>query len=270
MSDGFVLSPYLWFDWQTTHLIRAFVVVSEFAVVIPTVPNTSSPTWKVPDTISISTSLGVQNLETLMLSKNGYTLVKDFIPLALNSIFLDLILWMISLLTTLLPKELVGLGNTSLTLFLVPLLLCWRSTPTDPPTVVVNDVGPVTSTAKLLGITPPLWARASLPACPPPLNKLSNSLAVTSLFLASLIVFAPSSTSLLTSRSKSTSTLVVSHDPHIIGLTPDLVPSALSLSSTCSADATPSRDPIIVISFTSSWFVSTQTSAVGSSDIVPW
>ena len=265
VSDGFVLSPYLWFDWQTTHLIRAFVVVSEFAVVIPTVPNTSSPTWNVPDTISISTSLGVQNLETLILSKNGYTLVKDFIPLALNSIFLDLILWMISLLTTLLPKELVGLGNTSLTLFLVPLLDCWRSTPTDPLTVVVNVVSPVTSTPKVLGTRPSLAARASLPACPPPANIFSNSLAV-----PGLTVFAAVSTSLLTSRSKSTSTPVVSHDPHIIGLTPDLVPSALSLSSTCSADATPSRDPIIVISFTSSWFVSTQTSAVGSSDIVPW
>ena len=123
----------------------------------------------------------------MMLSKNGYTLVNDFIPLALNSIFLDLILWMISLLTTLSPKELVGLGNTSLTLFCV-LSFFAEDQHLHPPTVVANVVGVVTSAWKITGNNTTSLCK-SISTWSPPLNKLSNSLAVMSGF--SLIVFAP-------------------------------------------------------------------------------
>ena len=45
-----------------------------------------SDTWNVPDTISISTNLEVQKRETSTLSKNGYTSVKGFSLVDVNSI----------------------------------------------------------------------------------------------------------------------------------------------------------------------------------------
>ena len=46
----------------------------------------ASDTWNVPDTISISTNLEVQKRETSTLSKNGYTSVKGFSLVDVNSI----------------------------------------------------------------------------------------------------------------------------------------------------------------------------------------
>ena len=74
--------------------------------------------------------------------------------------FLDLILWTISRLTTLSPKELVSLGNTSLTEFCVPLLLCDSSTPTSTLDVTCKLLLGVVSTWKVLGTTPFLLSRA--------------------------------------------------------------------------------------------------------------
>ena len=81
-------------------------------------PTTVSPTWKVPDVIVISRSLGTQYSVISTPSKNPYILVSGFIFLETNSTFLDLIYGIRSLLTTLSPTD--SISNCSVTIVLTP------------------------------------------------------------------------------------------------------------------------------------------------------
>ena len=81
-------------------------------------PTTVSPTWKVPDVIVISRSLGTQYSVMSTPSKNPYILVSGFIFLETNSTFLDLMYGIRSLLTTLSPTD--SISNDSVTIVLTP------------------------------------------------------------------------------------------------------------------------------------------------------
>ena len=63
--------------------------------------------------------------------------------------------------------------------------------------------------------------------------------------------------------------LLVSQEFQMIGLTPNLEPSAWSVTSALSASATPRKEPSILTSLSSRRFTSIQTSTVGSNSIDP-
>ena len=113
-TPGSSYGPILWLDTATLNLINSLPSA--------VVPITVSPTSKVPVTIEISRSLGIINLLTFSPSKNAYTLVVGFRPLAENSIFLDLIYGTRSVLITLGPSFWVE--KVSLWILLLP-VLCW-------------------------------------------------------------------------------------------------------------------------------------------------
>jgi len=101
----------------------------------------------------ISRSFGTQNLVTSSPSKNAYILVKGFILLETNSIFLDLMNGIISLLTNLSPTD--SLSNCSVIIVLVPVL---DSTP-------VSTVFWSVSSMTLVSVA--LIIAATVPGAPP-------------------------------------------------------------------------------------------------------
>ena len=113
--------PSLWFDCATLNVIDGEVfVVSSSSPVVWIDPSTVSPISNTPFDIDISINLGTQYFVTSTPSKNAYILVKGFILLETNWMFLDLILATSSLLTTLSPVEV--LSNSSVTTVLMPFL----------------------------------------------------------------------------------------------------------------------------------------------------
>ena len=86
--------------------------------IVPISPTIVSPTWKVPDVMVISRSLGTQYSVISTPSKNPYILVSGFIFLETNSTFLDLMYGIRSLLTTLSPTD--SISNCSVTMVLTP------------------------------------------------------------------------------------------------------------------------------------------------------
>ena len=86
----------------------------------PETPVTVSPTENVPEAMVTSRSFGIIYDDMSTLSKNGYTNPFGFILLATNSMFLLLIVWIMSVETTLSPT--LTLSHLSLTLYCIPLL----------------------------------------------------------------------------------------------------------------------------------------------------
>ena len=103
---GWLNGPYLWLIaatrpenlWAQRHPLTVLTLILFFLTLTEIRPfllcllllalSIRSPTWNVPFTIWISTSLGVTVFITGILSKNGYTLVVGFILFALNWMFL--------------------------------------------------------------------------------------------------------------------------------------------------------------------------------------
>ena len=237
----------MWLDCATLNCIlgEAFLLLCLFLRREGIVPLTWLPTLNWPNNISISINFGTQNLLISTPSKKAYTLSYGLNSLPVNIISLDLIKLIISLLTTLLPKEDVSIVSTMDCC--VP-LLCWlREIP--PLAVILLTIESLGSNI--------CW----LPTLIPDNNPWTAALFELPLLFCKVCW--------LLDRPRSILTPTVSQEFHSTGVTPILIPSAPSVTSAPIAEATAANEPSIITSFGCILVTSIQISVSGSNSIDP-
>ena len=244
VAVGTSYGPSLWFDWAVLNVILASVFPVFWSnPVLFILPVTVSPTVNDPEIILISRSFGTQNLVTSSPSKNAYILVKGFILLETNSIFLDLMNGIMSLLTILSPTD--SLSNCSVTIVLVPFL------DMTPVSTVVWSVSSITlvSVASI--------RRAGLPKPPlklliqPPIPKVEVD--DVSLLRVVFVTIVP--------------VQLVSHAFQTIGAIPVCLSTFSVLANNSRVEA---KSPSTSMTFAFNLAVSTQVSDAGVSSIEPF